>query len=104
MAAALSDARDTLASHAGICREVRRSRVLAEVLHATLRVGNFMNYGSRQVRVCYDSGRETSARKAATFYFAEACGTSRDGRKLLARDRICSEAPWYLAHSETHGF
>jgi hypothetical protein len=27
---------------------VRRSRVLAELLHATLRVGNFMNYGSRQ--------------------------------------------------------
>jgi hypothetical protein len=49
MAAALTDARDTLAAHAGICREVRRSRVLAEVLHATLRVGNFMNYGSRQV-------------------------------------------------------
>ena len=30
--------------------------------------------------------------------FTEACGTSRDGRKLLARDRICSQVPckpWY---------
>jgi len=36
--------------------------------------------------------------KVATFYFTEACGTSRDGRKLLARHRIYSQVPWYLAH------
>ena len=36
--------------------------------------------------------------------FAEACGTSRDGRRkeLLPRDRkscICSQVPWSLAHT-----
>ena len=36
--------------------------------------------------------------KVATCYFTEASGTSRDGRKLLARDRLCSQVPWYLAH------
>ena len=53
---------------------------------------------------CSDSSRETWGRKVATFYWTEACGTSRDGRKLLARDRICSQVPWYRPYSETYGF
>ena len=43
--------------------------------------------------------------KVATFHFAEAYGTSRDGRKPLARDRICSQVPWHIARrtaSERH--
>ena len=62
----------------------------------------------------YDETSATRVRKAAvkvhsvstlrlektTFCSTEACGTSRDGRKLLARDRICSQE--VHPDSETH--
>jgi len=47
------------------------------------------------IRPMYDSSGETLVQRVATCYFIEACGTSRHGRKLLARDRICSQVPWY---------
>jgi len=42
----------------------------------------------------YDSSRETTLTrpKVASFYFTETCGTSRDGRKLLARPYLQSGA------------
>ena len=59
-----------------------------------------------QRRLTYDTSRETLARKELLSAFTEARGTSRDGRRLLARDRLCSQVAWDLAHtySETHGF
>jgi len=44
----------------------------------------------------YDSSREPLAESSNShLHFTEVRGTSHDGRKLLAQDRICSLVPWF---------
>jgi len=76
---------------------------------ATCRTEAWIWVKVRRVRAVSDhSCRQTNlGPKVATFLLSlstEACGTSRDGWELLARDRICSQVAWYRPYSEMYGF